>query len=237
MQRFTRVETWIFDLDNTLYPAECNLFAQVDQRMGDFISNYLEVSFEAARRLQKDYYRVYGTTLAGLMVRHGLDPKEFLDYVHDIDFSVLPDAPELGAAIDLLPGRKFIFTNGSREYAEKVASELGVLDRFTDVFDIAATGYVPKPEPAAYQRFLAAHGVTAASAAMFEDMPHNLEAPHALGMVTVLVKSRYYDHPVQRDIEAWETLPAHVHHLTDDLTGFLGEVNDALRPQVTPNAD
>jgi len=237
MQRFTRVETWIFDLDNTLYPAECNLFAQVDQRMGDFIANYLEVSFEAARRLQKDYYRIYGTTLAGLMVRHGLDPKEFLDYVHDIDFSVLPEAPELGAAIDLLPGRKFIFTNGSREYAQKVAAKLGVLDRFTDVFDIAATGYVPKPETAAYQRFLKAHGIAAANAAMFEDMPLNLEAPHALGMVTVLIKSRYYDHPVQRDIEAWKALPDHVHHLTDDLTGFLGKVNETLRPQVTPRAD
>ncbi len=237
MKRFRRIETWIFDLDNTLYPAECNLFAQVDQRMGDFIANYLEVSFDAARRLQKDYYRIYGTTLAGLMVRHGLDPKEFLDYVHDIDFSVLPEAPELGAAIGLLPGRKFIFTNGSRVYAENVASKLGVLDRFTDVFDISATGYVPKPDLAAYQRFLKAHGVASANAAMFEDMPHNLEAPHSLGMVTVLVKSRYYDHPVQRDIEAWQTLPAHVHHLTDDLTGFLGEVNAALRPQVTPDAD
>ena len=105
MKQFRRIETWIFDLDNTLYPAECNLFAQVDQRMGDFIANYLEVSCEAARRLQKDYYRIYGPTLAGLMVRHGLDPKEFLDYVHDIDFSVLPKAPDLGAAIDLLPGR------------------------------------------------------------------------------------------------------------------------------------
>jgi putative hydrolase of the HAD superfamily len=232
MQQFTRIESWIFDLDNTLYPAECNLFAQMDQRMGDFISNYLEVSFDAARRLQKDYYRIYGTTLAGLMVRHGLDPKEFLDYVHDIDFSVLPEAPELGEALDLLPGRKFIFTNGSREYAEKVASKLGILDRFADVFDIAATGYVPKPEPAAYQRFLKVHGVAAANAVMFEDMPHNLEAPYALGMVTVLVKSRYFANPVYRGIDAWETLPTHVHHLTDDLTGFLHQVVEARKTNV-----
>ena len=228
MRAFAATRCWIFDLDNTLYPAECNLFAQVDQRMGEFIADYLDVSFEEARRLQKGYYLDYGTTLAGLMTKHGLEPAEFLDYVHDIDFSVLPEAPELGRALDRLPGEKFIFTNGTVAYAEEVAGRLGVLDRFAGVFDIAHAGYVPKPERLAYERFLEAHGVRAEEAAMFEDLPHNLEAPHGLGMATVLVRSAYYDHPAQRDIDDWPELPDHIHHMTDDLAGFLRQIERYL---------
>lgn len=225
MQAFADTRCWIFDLDNTLYPAECNLFAQVDQRMGEFISDYLDVSFEEARALQKGYYFDYGTTLAGLMQRHGLQPSKFLDYVHDIDFSPVEDAPDLARALDRLPGEKFIFTNGTSEYARKVAAKLGVLDRFDGVFDIAGAGYVPKPQALAYERFLEAHAVEAGRAAMFEDLPHNLKAPHALGMATVLVKSSYHDHPAQADIETWDEPPLHVHHMTDDLTGFLDAIN------------
>lgn len=228
MDAFASTDAWIFDLDNTLYPAECNLFAQVDQRMCEFISGYLQVPVEEARRLQKGYYLDYGTTLAGLMSRHGLEPSEFLDYVHDIDFSVLPEAPDLGRALDRLPGEKFIFTNGTAVYAKKVAGKLGVLERFSGVFDIAGAGYVPKPQTAAYESFLKAHGVAPHRAAMFEDLPHNLEAPHALGMATVLVKSRYFDHPAQREIDDWQELPQHVHHMTEDLTGFLNEIARAL---------
>jgi len=227
MRAFRDTACWIFDLDNTLYPAECNLFAQVDRRMGEFIANFLGVPYQEARRLQKGYYRDYGTTLSGLMSRHGLEPSQFLDYVHDIDFSVLHQAPELGRALDRLPGEKLIFTNGTAAYAEKVAARLGVLDRFAGVFDIASAGYVPKPREEAYERFLEAHGVAPARAAMFEDLPHNLEAPHRLGMATVLVKSRYFDHPAQREIERWERLPDHIHHMTDDLTAFLGAVAQA----------
>jgi len=227
MRAFRDTACWIFDLDNTLYPAECNLFAQVDRRMGEFIAELLEIPHEEARRLQKGYYRDYGTTLSGLMNRHGLEPSRFLDYVHDIDFSVLPQAPELGRALDGLPGEKFIFTNGTAVYAEKVAARLGVLDRFAGVFDIASAGYVPKPREEAYDRFLKAHGVSPARAAMFEDLPHNLEAPHRLGMATVLVRSRYFDHPAQREIEHWRRLPDHIHHMTDDLTAFLSAVAQA----------
>ncbi len=229
MRAFAQTNCWIFDLDNTLYPAECNLFAQVDKRMGEFIAGFLKISFEEARALQKDYYLDYGTTLAGLMNCHGIEPAEFLDYVHDIDFSVLPKAPKLEKALDRLPGEKFIFTNGTAAYAEKVAGRLGVLGRFSDIFDIAAAGYVPKPEARAYESFLKAHNVTPARAAMFEDLPHNLEAPHGLGMATVLVKSRYFDHSAQREIEAWERLPAHIHHITDDLAGFLSEIAQTLK--------
>ena len=228
MERFSKTRAWIFDLDNTLYPAECNLFAQVDQRMGEFISNYLGLPFEEARRIQKEYYVTYGTTLSGLMAEHGLKPEKFLDYVHDIDVSMLPRSPELAAAIEVLPGEKYIFTNGSRGHAENVAGQIGILEMFDDVFDIGAAGFVPKPEAEAYDKFLSAHNVTPHEAAMFEDMPHNLQTPHDLGMVTVLVHSSFFDHPIQQQISEWTAPPDHVHHMTEDLLGFLSQVNGVL---------
>ncbi len=228
---FRKVESWIFDLDNTLYPAECNLFAQVDQRMGSFIAELLGVSFEEAKRVQKEYYYRYGTTLAGLMAEHKLPPERFLDYVHDIDLAPVCEAPALGAAIGRLPGRKYIFTNGSRRHAERVAGKLGVLHLFDEVFDIVAGEYIPKPSPEAYDRFLKAHGVTPATGAMFEDIPHNLEAAHALGMTTVLVRSGYIDHPSQKGITEWRVLPPHVHHMTADLTAFLEDTLRAITPE------
>lgn len=218
---FDHIGTWVFDLDNTLYPASCNLFAQVDRRMSEYIARMLGVPQAHARHLQKAYYRQFGTTLAGLMRVHKLPPGPFLEYVHDIDVSVVPRSPELEAAISALPGRRLIFTNGSRRHAENVAEKLGVLHLFEDICDIAALDYVPKPERAAFDSLLRLHGVDPATSAMFEDMPHNLEVPHALGMKTVLVHSSYHDHPVQLEIERWQALPAHVHHLTRDLRGFL----------------
>jgi len=224
LRDFSRTTAWIFDLDNTLYPAGCNLFAEVDRRMGAYIAKYLGVPFAQARHLQKSYYRQFGTTLSGLMQVHKLDPQPFLDYVHDIDLSAVPKAPKLAAAISALPRRKLIYTNGSRRHAERVADKLGVLHLFEDICDIAACGYVPKPEVDAFTRMVQRHDVAPRQAAMFEDMPHNLEAPHALGMTTVLVHSDYPDHPVQLQMRNWKELPAHIHHATDDLTDFLDTV-------------
>ncbi len=221
---FEHTRVWVFDLDNTLYPAACNLFAQVDHRMGDYIAKYLGVPYEYARHLQKSYYRQFGTTLSGLMQVHKMAPEPFLDYVHDIDVSVVPEAPELRAAIAALSGRKLIFTNGSRAHAERVAAKLGVLDLFEDISDIVTCGFVPKPEARAFEAMVARHGFTATEAAMFEDMPQNLEVPHALGMATVLVHSGYMDHPVQIAMRRWTELPAHIHHKTDDLTAFLNAI-------------
>jgi putative hydrolase of the HAD superfamily len=229
-----RVRVWIFDLDNTLYPSECNLFAEVDTRMGEFIQRYLGVPYPYARHLQKSYYRQFGTTLSGMMRVHKMEPGPFLDYVHDIDLSPLPHLPELKIAIDALPGRKLIYTNGSRRHAERVAGRLGVLEAFEDIFDIAASNYVPKPERQPYEQFVARFGVAAPEAAMFEDMPHNLEVPHALGMATVLVHSTYMDHPVQRTIRSWTTPPLHIHHQTNDLTRFLVQVDAANRGGSVP---
>jgi putative hydrolase of the HAD superfamily len=223
---FDDTRVWIFDLDNTLYPAACNLFAQVDHKMGEFVARHLDVPYPYARYLQKSYYRQFGTTLSGLMTVHGMQPKAFLDYVHDIDVSHVPADPALGEAIGRLPGRKLIFTNGTVGHAENVAGKLGILDRFEAIYDIVAADYVPKPHRAPYddfvRRHLTHHGATPTQSAMFEDMPHNLEVPHALGMKTVLVHSAAeYDNPVQTAIKAWATPPAHVQHMTDDLAGFL----------------
>ncbi len=222
---FDRTRVWVFDLDNTLYPAACNLFAQVDHRMGAYVAQYLGVPYPYARHLQKAYYRQFGTTLAGMMAVHKMEPAGFLDYVHDIDVAHVPAAPHLRAAIARLPGRKLIFTNGTVRHAENVAGKLGILDQFEAIYDIVASDYVPKPDRQPYVKFIAAHGVEARASAMFEDMPHNLEAPHAMGMTTVLVHSDdEYDLPVQRKIRAWPSPPAHVHHMTDDLAGFLERI-------------
>ena len=216
---------WIFDLDNTLYPAHCNLFAQVDQRMGAFISKFLDVPFERARYLQKLYYRQYGTTLAGLMQVHNMDPRDFLDFVHDIDLAPVPVMPELAMAIDALPGRKLIYTNGSRRHAERVADKLGVLHLFDGITDIQSSDFIPKPDAKAYELMIKAHGVDPTLAVMFEDMPHNLRVPHDMGMSTVLVHSDYFDHPIQNEIDLWTAPPDHVHHMTKDLTAFLQGVS------------
>jgi putative hydrolase of the HAD superfamily len=226
---FDATRVWIFDLDNTLYPADCNLFAQIDQKMGEFVARLLGCSFQQARHLQKTYYRQFGTTLNGLMIVHKIDPKPFLDYVHDIDLAPVKAHPELAAAIDQLPGRKLIYTNGSRGHAERVAEKLGVLHLIEDICDIESSAYTPKPERSAYDAMLKAHNVDPAVSAMFEDMPHNLEAPHALGMTTCLVHSSYIDHPIQLQVRQWTEPPEHVHHMTEDLQGFLEAVVGRLK--------
>ncbi len=231
---FEQTEAWVFDLDNTLYPADCNLFSQIDKRMGAFIAERLGVSSEEAHRLRKHYYYTYGTTLAGLMRQHDVHPDDFLEYVHDIDLAVVEAAPDLGAAIDLLPGQKYVFTNGSMQHAERVLNKLGLTEHFDDMFDIRSADFVPKPDPATYDRFLKAHGVSAPEAAMFDDLPHNLKPAHALGMTTVLVACGATDHPDHHAIASWTELPTHIHHQTDALAPFLREVYDRLMSGDSP---
>jgi putative hydrolase of the HAD superfamily len=221
---FACIETWIFDLDNTLYPHHLNLWQQVDVRIRDFIVGFLKITQEEAFRLQKDYYRRYGTTMRGLMEEHGLEPDQFLEIVHQIDHSPLTPNPALGAAIATLPGRKFILTNGTRHHADAVMRRLGIEKHFDDVFDIRAAELEPKPRPIVYERFLAHHRVDATRAAIFEDLARNLEVPHALGMITVLVVPEG-THTVLR--EEWELAgreSAHVDHVTDNLAEFLRRI-------------
>ena len=221
---FGHVETWVFDLDNTLYPHHVNLWQQVDERIRDYIARYLKVTQEEAFRLQKDYYKRYGTSMRGLMTVHGMKPDDFLDFVHQIDHSPLTPNAALGAAIEHLPGRKLILTNGTRRHADAVLARLELDRHFDDVFDIVAAELEPKPSPQTYDRFLKLHDIDAAKAAMFEDLARNLAVPHALGMTTVLVVP---EHTLEVFREGWELEgrdAPHVDHVTDDLVGFLEQL-------------
>lgn len=207
-------DVWVFDLDNTLYPAACNLFAQVDVLIGRFVQELLKVDEAEARRIQKQYFREHGTTLFGLMRNHAVDPAAFLEYVHAIDVTPVDPSPQLDAALARLPGRKLIFTNGSVRHAENVMNRLGVGHHFEGVFDIVAAEYLPKPNPETYRSLLRRHGVDPRAAAMFEDLPGNLKPAAALGMTTVLVKT---DSEWAQDGADGD----HIHHVTDDLIAWL----------------
>lgn len=213
------VDTWVFDLDNTLYPASSSLFPQIDVRMRRFIAERLGLDLDAAFRLQKQYYREFGTTLRGLMLVHGIEPAAFLDYVHDIDHSVLAAAPDLDDALAGLPGRKLVFTNGSEGHAVKVLERLGIGRHFAGIFDIAAAGFVPKPRPETYDLMVARHGIDPRGAAMIEDIHRNLVPACAIGMTTVWVNEA--DHPDAAVVAQDTTDLGHVHHVTDDLVALL----------------
>ena len=212
-----RAETWVFDLDNTLYPASSRLFDQVDWRMTHFIAEYLDVDPVAARKVQKTYFREHGTTMRGLMDRHGLDPKIFLDFVHDIDLSPISPCPVLAQSLDRLPGRKIIFTNGSVGHADRITRHLGIHHHFEGVFDIVQSDYVPKPAAAVYQRFIEIFDVDPATTVMVEDMAKNLVPAAALGMTTVWVRTD----------TTWGGEGAddgHIDHVIDDLSAWLGSL-------------
>jgi putative hydrolase of the HAD superfamily len=220
---FGKVDTWVFDLDNTLYPHHL-LWQQVDDRIRAYIAEFLKVSHEEAFRVQKDYYKRYGTTMRGLMAEHGMQPDDYLEFVHQIDHSPLTPNPALGAALAKLPGRKLILTNGTRKHADAVMKKLAVHEHFEDVFDIVAAELEPKPSQKTYERFLVRHDVDAAKAAMFEDLARNLAAPHALGMTTVLVMPQGTREVFREDWELEGRDEPHVDHLTDDLVAFLETV-------------
>jgi putative hydrolase of the HAD superfamily len=226
--RLDQVDCWIFDLDNTLYPASCNLFAQIDVRMRQFIAEALKVDQDQAFVLQKRYYRDYGTTLRGLMLAHGLEPDEFLAFVHDIDYQALPASPALAGTLADLPGRKLIFTNGTEKHAENVLARLGLSDHFDAIFDIRAALYIPKPNAESYRRLTARHGIEPARSAMFEDIARNLVPAAEAGMTTVWV---HEPHHADWSGDPGAELP-HVHHITNDLERWLADIVLARRSAV-----
>ena len=182
---FTHVREWIFDLDNTLYRADNGIFAQIDARMTAFVARHLGVERDAARQVQKQLYRDHGTTLAGLIAVHRIDPEPYLAFVHDIDLSDLGPDPDLHSAVARLPGRRFVFTNGCRNHAARILDSLKLGDLFDEIWDIRAIGFVPKPDRAAYDRVVSGAGLAPGKAAMFDDIARNLVVPHELGMTTV----------------------------------------------------
>ena len=210
-QHFNHVTGWVFDLDNTLYPPSARLFDQIEVRMTAWVQQAVGVDRAEADRLRRHYWRTYGTTLAGLMAEHGVDPGPYLTDVHDISFDALEPDPVLAARIRALPGRRIVYTNGSAPYAERVLAARGLSGLFDAVYGVEHAGFRPKPERAAFETVFARDGITPATAAMFEDDPRNLAAPHAMGMRTVHV--------------APDPDPAdHIHHHTDDLSGFLARL-------------
>jgi putative hydrolase of the HAD superfamily len=208
MQGFDHVRTWIFDLDNTLYPPEARLFDQIEVRMTDWVMSELGLARAEADALRRHYWQRYGTTLAGLMEEHGVDPAPYLHEVHEIDLGALIPDPGLASAINALPGRRIVYTNGSAPYAMRVLARREIGHLFDAVYGVEHAGYRPKPERRAFEAILAADGSDATEAAIFEDDPRNLEEPAALGMRTVLVGPEPGDH-------------LHVHHHTTDLARFL----------------
>ena len=214
---FAHVDAWIFDLDNTLYHPDARLFAQIEIRMTAYVMRELGVSEAEASHLRDAYWRQHGTTLAGLMAEHGIDPAPYLAEVHDIDMSGLTPDPALAAAIAALPGRKIVHTNADAAYAGRVLDRRA-LPVFEAVYGVEEVDFHPKPDPRAYQAVLAAHGIDPTRAAFFEDDPRNLIEPDRLGMVTVLVGAGR-DGP--DELPADHVHGAHVHHRTDDLTAFL----------------
>lgn len=219
---FRHVKHWVFDLDNTLYRADSGVFARIDARMTDFIAAYLNTDRDAARALQKTLYREHGTTLNGLIKLYGIDPEPYLDYVHRIDLSDLSEDGALASVIATLPGRRYVFTNGCARHATQILERLGLTHLFDSIWDIRTIGFVPKPDPAAYQSIVAQGGFAPGEAAMFDDIARNLVEAHALGMTTVWLNSHASwdrqgpEFPVASGL--------HIDHEINDLARFLGTI-------------
>jgi putative hydrolase of the HAD superfamily len=208
------VETWIFDLDNTLYPASCHLFDQVQRRMTEYICERLSLSPEEAAELRRTYFREHGTTLRGLMTNDAIDPHEFLAFVHDIDLAGVPPDPALAATLGQLRGRKIVHTNGSTRHAQRLLDHLGLSDSFSGIVDIVAAEFDPKPALPGYRVLLRRHAVAAQSALMIEDIARNLAPAAALGMTTAWLRNGL-------DWAAAEADSDYIHHVVDNLAGFL----------------
>lgn len=217
---FTHIDSWIFDLDNTLYPASASLFPQIDRRMGAYIQRLLQVDPAEAHRIQKGFFHSHGMTLPGLMAEHGVDPHEFLADVHDVDIDVVAPHPELADLIARLPGRKFVFTNADAPYATRVLARLGLSDSFDALHDIHALGYVPKPQVPAYAHMCSAHAIDPRHAVFVEDMARNLAPAKAIGMTTVWIDNGSEQGPGEaRD---------HIDHTITDVGSWLAAVVTAL---------
>lgn len=209
--RLAQRRAWVFDLDNTLYPPEARLFDQIEMRMTDYVARTLDVSRDHANELRRDYWHQYGTTLAGLMHQHGVDPDPYLVDVHDISLGHLNEDAELRGAIAALPGRRIVYTNGSAEYATRVIAARGLMGLFHAVYGVEHADYQPKPHRAAFEQVFARDGLDAREAVMFEDDARNLKIPHEIGMRTVHVA------PVPQKAR-------HIHYHTTDLTDFLRQI-------------
>ena len=210
-QRFSHVDTWVFDLDNTLYPPSADLFGLMDARFSRYVTRLTGLEKDQAIKLCHSYWESYGSTLVGLMEHHDVDPHDFLADVHDVDISHLTPCEDLIAAVRALPGRKVVYTNGSHNHAKRVLAARGLTRVFDAVYGVEHADFKPKPTHDAFAKIFSTDGIVTKTGAMFEDEQRNLKVPHAMGMQTVLVHPEHHD-------------ATHIHHHTDDLTGFLSQL-------------
>ena len=211
MKDLSEIDCWIFDLDNTLYPASVDLFGQIKIKMSNYIMKLLDVDEATAEKIRAEYWKKYGTSLAGLMQNYKIDPNDFLKVVHDIDFSMLPKDLDLLDALNNLPGRKLVYTNGTVPYAREVLKYRGVLSVFDEIYGIEDAAYIPKPFPEAFEIIFSKAKIVPNRSAMFEDEERNLEVPFKLGLKTILVSD------VQSNVE-------HVSYSIKRLTDFLRQI-------------
>lgn len=218
----THISHWVFDLDNTLYPSDAPIMSQVDRRMTEFVAQFLDLPHTEAREVQKHYWRTYGTTLNGLMEHHGVDQRAFMEFVHDIDASVIDPDHTLADRIAALPGTRLVYTNGSLRHAENVLGRLGLDHLFDDIFDVEAADFTPKPHREGFDRFTRRFNLPIPQSVFFEDSVRNLKTAHELGFTTVLVRAKEGD----RDEESAGPgeHPDHVHYAVDCLSTFLGDI-------------
>jgi putative hydrolase of the HAD superfamily len=218
---FRHVRSWIFDLDNTLYRADNGIFAQIEARMTDYVAMLLALPRDQARLRQKELYRQYGTTLNGLMREHDVDAEDYLRYVHDIDLAALAPDAALSAALEKLPGKRFVFTNGCRDHAQRILARLDLAHLFDAVWDIRTIDFIPKPHGDAYDSVVRASGVEPGACAMFEDLARNLVPARAMGMTTIWLKT---DAPWGKHGPLLDVEPGDIDHETEDLAGFLNSI-------------
>ena len=221
---FSHADVWIFDLDNTLYPAHYDVFTQVDQRISAFVAQTLGLDETEVRALRQDYITSHGSTFRAMIEVHDVDVEAFLDYVHDISMDHLPPSDILNQALGKLPGRKLIFTSATQSHADRVMARLGVGHHFEAIFDIKAANYLPKPFQGTYQRLIERHRIEPTGAVMVEDIARNLIPAAALGMTTVWVPN---DTPYSRAHSEGD----HIHHVVDDLATWLTELTRQTHAQ------
>lgn len=224
----SHISHWVFDLDNTLYPSDAPVMTQVDARMTEFVARHLGLPHDEARAMQKHYWRTYGTTLNGLMANHTVDMREFLDFVHDIDASVLQPDTVLAERIAALPGKRLVYTNGSLGHAENIMARLGIDHLFDDIFDVEAAGFTPKPHREGFDRFTARFALPVPESVFFEDSVRNLKTAHEIGFTTVLVRAK--EGPRDEESAAPDEHPEHVHYAVDCLPTFLGSIRTSAMP-------
>ena len=219
MRELKKIKYWLFDLDNTLYSGDTKVFDQVDKKMSSFISKKLNIDLEEAKKIQKNYFHEYNTTLNGMIKNHNIDAEEFLEFVHDVNLDFLKKDLDLQNELTNLVGKKYIFTNGSKAHASNVTKRIGIKNLFDGVFDIVESDFIPKPSIEPYKKIIQKYGIDPKYCVFIEDIARNLKPAHELGMKTVWIKN---DEPWAAKFSN-ETF---INYKTDNLANFLRRVNE-----------